>query len=251
MSVLVGSEATDSENHQVLHLRHRHVPDGTRWRRNTTAPQDSVPLFHAGLEAALASAPVRHFGGQALVTLSEVTFAALEVYGLESTSVVTVGDFSYSPTGALQTVAQNHRSHDPLHFVLMFPCGDDGYTWALPCAPRGTRDSPLDIPPILPQAAAATQVNGAHDAGDGEDDNNMQDMPEQDDDAHDGNAGEDEWSSASECECDAHDAQIDDDRTYCAACWRKWARRRRQGEGKHSICYHVLPLPPLATHQLV
>ncbi len=33
-----------------------------------------------------------------------------------------------SKGGGLQRISTLHRSYDPLHYVLLFPCGDDGYT---------------------------------------------------------------------------------------------------------------------------
>ena len=36
--------------------------------------------------------------------------------------------------GPLHRINFNHRSFDPLHFVLLFPCGDDGWHWRLPRA---------------------------------------------------------------------------------------------------------------------
>ena len=34
--------------------------------------------------------------------------------------------------GPTHRIDFNHRSFDPLHFVLLFPCGDDGWHWRMP-----------------------------------------------------------------------------------------------------------------------
>ena len=57
--------------------------------------------------------------------------------------------------GPLYRINFNHRSFDPLHFVLLFPCGDDGWIW--------------NMPRVVPAAAAPSDGNAGGDGGEQDD----------------------------------------------------------------------------------
>jgi hypothetical protein len=194
VTVLMGEGGVEDER-QCIHLRHRHIPDGTRWRRHASAPTGTIPLRHHELEKALAAAKVAQFNGNQYVQLDG--FAELGVHGLECASVVRAGASYFTPTGALKSIAHGHRAHDPLHFVLLFPRGDDGYSYYLKRAHPSNGD----------------EGNGDGDDGHGDEGNG---------DGDDEQCHESEWSAASDCDwsdCGANDE-------YCTCCQEKWNIKR-------------------------
>ena len=63
--------------------------------------------------------------------------------------------------GDIQTINEMHRSYDPLHYVLLFPFGEDRYTDKLPQTMTRRKDkSTLTVP--LPNPSTSSAQNIAH-----------------------------------------------------------------------------------------
>jgi len=58
--------------------------------------------------------------------------------------------------GGLHFIDESHRAYDPLHFVLLFPCGDDGWHDGISLNPKGSRAPALHAAPDRSPAAAGT-----------------------------------------------------------------------------------------------
>ena len=108
--------------------------------------------------------------------------------------------------GGAWRIDHNNRAFDPLHFVLLFPHGEDGWHWYMERA----------VPaPAAPAAAVAPGSSAAHAAGFVDADAEEPSPSEPNDDA---DGGASEWSAASGCE--GEPCGHGDD--YCDACCAKW-----------------------------
>ena len=213
VTVLVGEGQMERG---CVQLRPRHVANGAKWQWKTTQPK-GTPLTHAALEAALLAAAWDTDNHR--FELSAATLATLDLRGLRADHYVAASDgscyFEQPDRRGLESIDFNHRAFDPLHFVLMFPHGDDGWHWymeraaAVPPVPRGNAATDA-IPDTTPADAAPAD---AFLAGDAEDD--------------DARSHTSEWSAASQCMGEPCASQVDgggdlEDAEFCDRCLDKW-----------------------------
>ena len=75
------------------------------------------------------------------------TQSALQPSQSSEVSVIIPGDLEdhlnvvlHEKSGGLQIINELHRSYDPLHYVLMFPYGEDGFHLGIPHTKRTTKN---------------------------------------------------------------------------------------------------------------
>ena len=192
-----------------VQLRRRHVPTGAKWQRKASQPKGTL-LTHDALEAALSAAAWD--ADRDKFELSADSLGTLDLRGLRADHYVAASDgcgfFEQPDRRGLESIDFNHRAFDPLHFVLLFPHGDDGWHWymeraAAPPVPR--RDAATAAMAVDPTPAATGFVEG-----DADDDVQSQAS---------------EWSAASQCvgePCASHAEGDDDAAEFCDHCWDKW-----------------------------
>jgi len=119
--------------------------------------------------------------------------------------------------GNVWNIDYSNRAHDPLHFVLMFPLGDEGWHYDMPYA---TMDAPA--PAARGAHGGGGVAGGGGAAGGGGSAGGGGAANEDDDDNNDGAISEADsaWSVAEECEATA--ARPCGGNFWCAPCWAKW-----------------------------
>ena len=209
VTVLVGEGEMERG---CVRLRPRHVPNGAKWQRTTTRPKGTL-LTNAPLEALLYDAASNAADGGNKVELSRATLDDLDLSGLRADHYVVARDgsfFEQPDRRGLQSIDFSNRAFDPLHFVLLFPLGDDGWHYYMersdaPPLPRANAAADgTAAPPTDGALGAAFVADGAED---------------------DVQSQTSEWSAASQCMGEPCASQVDGadgDGEFCDRCWDKW-----------------------------
>ena len=160
VTVIMG-ENTGADDQTGIVLRHRHAHDGLRWSWHPTQPSRTRLLRCSPLSSALEHAQYVTRNGRTTATLSAAAIEGIDfdLGQLASDHAVPLDEGFCTPLGSLDFVHYAHRSVDPLHFVLLFPCGDDGWHQDIArnhrphddmTQQRATRSPPAQLAPAEP-----------------------------------------------------------------------------------------------------
>ena len=138
----------------VLRCRDDDSEVGLHWTPVPSKPSEGQPLSHP--PAALLDAL-----GQGKLEFTRAEYDAFHVIGLQRSSFVDVAGAYFKPAGRLRNIHEDHRAYDPLHFVLLFPAGDDGWVDSMALvngATHGTAHPPA-LRPTCPLTLHARQCH--------------------------------------------------------------------------------------------
>lgn len=115
----------------VLRCRDDDSELGLHWTPIPAKPTDGQPLRDPPMALLTAL-------GEGTLEFTRREYDAFGIVGLERNSFVDVAGAYFKPAGCLRNIHEDHRAYDPIHYVLLFPAGDDGWVDGMPHAAIAT-----------------------------------------------------------------------------------------------------------------